>query len=377
LRTLRAVEADGTTRRLIPLAVIGLLLTGWSLWFCVVPVAVYETSHAARLEVDRAVHPVESALAGKILSTRLTLGALVHAGDPLVLLDDERERRRLLEEERRLAGVRPQREALLRAIAAEEAAQRLARQTSRSTVDEADARRREGEAVARFADDEADRLAKLRGKLSDLELLRARAEAEKERAAARALGLDLERVQGDERTRERLTEAHLEQLHRDLAAVASEIDTTAAAADVLAQDIERHVLRAPVDGRVGSIAPGLQPGAVLREGGRVATIVPAGELRVTADFVAQAALGRILPGQRARLRLYGFPWTQFGSVQARVTSVEAEPRDGRVRVELAVVTAPPAIPMQHGLPGMIEVEVERVTPATLLLRAVGRVVTRR
>ena len=72
----------------------------------------------------------------------------------------------------------------------------------------------------------------------------------------------------------------------------------------------------------------------------------------------------------------GFAWTQFGSVRARVTAVDAEPRDGRVRVELAVVGAPPSVPMQHGLPGTLEVEVERATPATLVLRACGRVVAK-
>jgi membrane fusion protein (multidrug efflux system) len=30
------------------------------------------------------------------------------------------------------------------------------------------------------------------------------------------------------------------------------------------------------------------------------------------------------------------------------------------------------VPMQHGLPGTIEVEVERISPAALVLRAVGR-----
>ena len=30
------------------------------------------------------------------------------------------------------------------------------------------------------------------------------------------------------------------------------------------------------------------------------------------------------------------------------------------------------IPLQHGLPGTVEVEVERVSPATLVLREVGK-----
>jgi membrane fusion protein (multidrug efflux system) len=61
-------------------------------------------------------------------------------------------------------------------------------------------------------------------------------------------------------------------------------------------------------------------------------------------------------------------------VRARVSNVDAEPRDGLVRVELAVVDAPSAVPLPPGLPGTLEVEVERTTAATLVLRACGRLV---
>ena len=87
-------------------------------------------------------------------------------------------------------------------------------------------------------------------------------------------------------------------------------------------------------------------------------------------------MGRIQTGQRARLRLEGFPWTEYGGVSATVSNVAGEPRSGRVRVELAVNPDPASsIPLQHGLPGTIEVEVERVSPAVLLLRAAGRRLT--
>jgi membrane fusion protein (multidrug efflux system) len=78
-------------------------------------------------------------------------------------------------------------------------------------------------------------------------------------------------------------------------------------------------------------------------------------------------------GQAARLRLEGFSWLQYGSLEARVTKVGSEARDGRVRVELAVVSIRFQAPLQHGLPGTLEVEVERVAPAILALRAAGGV----
>jgi membrane fusion protein (multidrug efflux system) len=101
-------------------------------------------------------------------------------------------------------------------------------------------------------------------------------------------------------------------------------------------------------------------------------VVPAGTLRVVAAFLPAVAVGRVQPGQAARLRLDGFPWAQYGSLAATVTSVATEARDGVIRVELGLRSAPPtAMPLQHGLPGTVEVEVDRVSPATLVLRAVG------
>ena len=98
-------------------------------------------------------------------------------------------------------------------------------------------------------------------------------------------------------------------------------------------------------------------------------------LKIVTDFLPPAALGRIQPGQPARLRLEGFPWTQYGAVSATVASVASEVRDGWVRVELAVhPDAAPPIPLQHGLPGTIEVEVDHISPATLVLRTAGLLV---
>ena len=80
-------------------------------------------------------------------------------------------------------------------------------------------------------------------------------------------------------------------------------------------------------------APGeaadLQIGAVVREGDTLGAILPPSALKVVAHFPPPAALGRLQPGQPARLRLTGFPWTQYGSVAATVASVAHEARDGQ------------------------------------------------
>jgi hypothetical protein len=101
-----------------------------------------------------------------------------------------------------------------------------------------------------------------------------------------------------------------------------------------------------------------------------------GALRAVASYLAADALGRVSPGQRARVRLDGFPWTEFGTIAAVVSSVSTEPQSSRVRVELALRPDPRSrIPLQSGLPGSVQVEVERSSPANLVLRAAGRAVS--
>jgi membrane fusion protein (multidrug efflux system) len=113
-------------------------------------------------------------------------------------------------------------------------------------------------------------------------------------------------------------------------------------------------------------------GTVVRVAEKLGSIVPPGERRAVAWFPV-AAVGRLRPGQLARLKLDGFPWTQFGLLTATVADVGSEPQDARVRVELTLTQEQEArIPIEHGLTGSAEVEVERLSPAVLVLRACGQ-----
>jgi membrane fusion protein (multidrug efflux system) len=91
------------------------------------------------------------------------------------------------------------------------------------------------------------------------------------------------------------------------------------------------------------------------------------------EFTPATVLGGVRRGQRARLRLDGFPWTQYGSIDATVSRVASEVRDNRVRIELTPTgSTMPGLVMQHGLPGTAEISLEQVSPAVLMLRASGQ-----
>src|SRR5262249_56369322 len=106
-------------------------------------------------------------------------------------------------------------------------------------------------------------------------------------------------------------------------------------------------VRAPIAGTVAEVAP-LKVGGVVEAGDRICTIVPDGGLKVVAQFRPAIALGRIRHGQSARVRLEGFPWTQYGGAAATVANVSGEVRDGQVRLDRALDrSSDPTLQMRH------------------------------
>ncbi len=378
-RTFRALEGDSFRGSLLALGCVLALLGGWITWFFVAKVARYEVTDTARLEVDQETHPVQSPVLARVVSSNLVLGQEVKTGDVLVELDANPERLQVAEERTQLGALESQIESLTSQVVQLEEARAREQQTARVAIEQAGARYREADALARSADHEAHRLEKLaaEGLVPRRDYDIGKMEAERLRDAADSLKLEPDRIQRDLRTHESDRRAQLDNLQSQIRKLEGDRTTVAASVERLNYEVERRVIRAPVSGRLGEVAATLRPGAVVNEGDRLCAILPPGRLRAIAEFAPPAAFGRIRPGQPARLRLEGFPWAQYGSIVATVSTVASEIRDGKVRVELSILRSPAfAVPLQHGLPGSVEVEVERVSPAALTLRTAGQLVTR-
>lgn len=377
-RTLRSLEADGHRRWAAGLIPAVLLLAAWGLWFLAARVAIYEVSERAWLSVDREAHPIASPVPGRISSLRISLGQQVAAGEELAVLEMEEQRARLDEEWARWTGFERQRTALRQQIAAGQQERTSRGQASRAAVDESRSKLREAEAAARLSEQEAQRQARLlaSGLIPAAQAERAQSEAEQRHAAAESLRKTLGRLAFEERGTESEQRGDIDELERELALLDSQANVAQAALRWLERDLDQRTIRAPVDGRVGQIAP-VRVGSVVAAGEPLGFVVPQGELKVVAEFPPASALGRIRPNQRARVVLQSFPAAQYGELPATVVRVASEPRDGRIRVELALGPDHRSrVPLQHGLPGMVEVEIERVTPADLVLRTVGKVFER-
>jgi multidrug resistance efflux pump len=330
------------------------------------------------VEAETASHEVDAPVAGRVVKSDLVLGRAVNAGDLLVELDAERfrlERETVLTE---LRVVTPQVEALRREVAQEERALQGEGEVAASAAEEERAHRRASQAMARLKQEERTQLEQLQAQraVSALETERTAVEAQQHVAETEAHAAALGRLGSERGLRQASRRSTIARLEQEVARLDGERQVAEARARLLDQEISLRQIRAPISGHVESVVE-LRPGSVVDAGTRLASVVPSGGLRAVAFYDPATSVGRVRPGQRARLRLLGFPWTKYGSVPALVNRVGSEPKDGQVRVELLLQPTPgSSIPLQHGLPASAEVEVERVSPASLVLDAAGRFLTR-
>ena len=373
-RTIEALRIDRFRGSLLVLLLVAMLLACWLAWFFLAAITRYEVTATARLEIDQEAYLVQSPVTARVQTTNLVLGRQVKAGDILVELDSNPERLQVQEERRRLAGLGPQIESLHTQTADVDRSRTREQQATHTAVDEAAARFHEADTLARQAEADASRSALLHAEhlTSERDFEQGKFEAERRRHAADGLSLDADRLNREQGTRESDRGVQTTNLQGQIEKMQSDRTTILATIQRLEYEVERRSIRAPVSGMIGEVAT-LRPGAVVQEGEKLGAIVPLGRLRAVAQFPPSAALGRIRLGQRARVRLDGFPWAQYGSIPATVSRVAGEVRDGQVRVELSIAPAAASrVPLQHGLPGSVEVEVERLTPAALVLRTAGR-----
>ncbi|MEM9490750.1 MAG: HlyD family efflux transporter periplasmic adaptor subunit, partial [Myxococcota bacterium] len=319
---------------------------------------------------------VDIALAGRVVASELAVGARVERGQLLLALDSTDIDLRRAEMRARLDGLDQRIAAVEAEILARGEALAASLEVAQSRVSEAEAQRRESQAAAAQAVRDGARAEKLHraGVVPAAESERASAAREQSEAAAVARGQTVLRIARESRREQAERRAEQAELERMATGLRAERASAQAAQARLDDERERHQVRAPIAGTLGQVrAP--RVGSMVAAGQTVAVVAPDGEFKIAADFVPAEAVGRIAAGQPAEMRATGFPWSQYGTVRATVTDISSEVEDGYIRVELALdAIASTAIPIGHGLTGTVEVQLDQISPATLVLRAAGRMV---
>lgn len=371
-RTMRALSAERRRRPyLLLLALVGLI--AWVVWAALAEVGVHVTSVAGRIEVKEPVHVLRAEVAGRLVRVDARLGQVVSPADVLYELDHSEPDIRRSEAAAVSAALMAERDVLMAALEAANQARDGGQDVLFAALAEARAQLARARAELKQAEREVQRLRGLAagGGISSQEVERARVTVSLRRAEISAAQALSDRLSAEEAREASDRTSAVERLRQEL--VRLQAEQAAAEADERAAEVvgERHRVRAPVAGKVGEL-PLLRPGDFVETGQALGTIVPEGELHVVAYFAAERALGWIRPGAPARVRLHAFPWTWFGQIDAAVEEVALEPKDGLLRVELALAGAPADVPLGHGLTGQVEIEVDKASPLALLLRAAGR-----
>jgi membrane fusion protein (multidrug efflux system) len=339
-----------------------------------------KVSSQGRVEPHNAVHRIEPPAAGRVVRSMLNLDEEVKKGDLLIEFDTRGERLELEQSKATLLAVEQE-----LSVIREQIANKKEELAASGLVDEVAVREaveREGEIAPRH------RLAEQRaqlaqrspsGSISELEKLERTTEVDALKYASRAQSLAIVRLRREQAVRRQTLGAQLLGLRREELRIEGQLRELKVAIDRLEYQIERKHYRAPASGRLVDVAE-LGAGAFIADGQRLGTILATdAKVRVRARFPKEI-VGIIQPGQTAQLKLDGYPWTIYGTVPAKVTRVGTEPGvtatpeaiPGTVRVELDIQTpADPRIQLQHGLTATVEVEVARVSPIALLMRAIG------
>jgi membrane fusion protein (multidrug efflux system) len=372
-RTTRALDIDTGRSAMAAIVVALLVLAIWMLWFTIGRVTVYEVSRAAHVEVSFAARDVATLGAGRLTTSALAIGRRVHAGEILGTLDADHQALQLAEAEARLAGFAGRLSAARRELAGAKAAQSGAMRAGDAAGAAADAQSRAAAATADFTASLAHKQAAdaESGGLAPVEAERALAEAKGAAATHDAARDNQARVAGEASSRTAGLAADIARITATIAALESEQGATAIQVSESRRDLAQRTIRSPVDGIIGTVAP-RRLGEVLAAGSLLATIVPDGDLHIVAAFDPASGLGRLAAGQLGRLRLDGFSWAQYGDFQATVERVAADGNATGLRVELGMVRPRNAsLALRHGMTGRVEVAIEAVSPAVLLLRAIG------
>jgi hemolysin D len=378
-RTLRSLSYEMGAQRVflaLLVACVGVLCA----WAGLAEVPLVKVSSQARVEPHNAVYRIEPQSAGRVVRSLLNLDEEVNEGDLLIEFDTQAERIELAHGKSNAAAIEKELQIIRDEIVNKEAEAAVTGEVDQVAIREAVERERELAPRQKLAEERAAlALSSPSGSISEIEKLERATDVDALASAKTAQTLAVARLRKERQVRGQTLTAQLLAWRREELRTEAQLRALQVAVNRLEYQIAKKHYRAPGTGRLVDVAE-LGAGAVIADGQRVGTIVATdGQLRIRARFPKEV-VGLIQPEQTARLKLDGYPVTIYGTVPAKVTRVGTEPGQvltpeaipGTVRVELEFDRPSDSrIQLRHGMTLSVEVEVGRVSPLALLMRAMG------
>lgn len=374
-QTLRSLNMGSRRRRTIQILLAVILIGVWIAWLIAADLPIVAVSRRARATTAHTTYEVRAQIPGVVVVANAPLGRIVGRGDVLAEMDSRTDvliRGRLTSEAENLQKRSSVLAAQIEATRALAAAQERTLQTR---VREAHESTLEAEQLTTIATAHAERQRQLYGDAlvsrADIDDAQNRAEAERARVRRLRVAEDLVRNEADQSRASTLARIReLDNLRLEVDALLSAARSGVQQADI---QIDRFSVRAPITGRISASAIEAVPGRRLNAGETLCSISPLQSGEVAAWF-SPDTMSFIQPGQHASV---WFNHPEPGGrylVEAAVSAVEKGAGDGdfRVLVSLAGDAASRALP-ESGIPAVVVVEIQRLSPLRALLRAAGLV----
>ncbi|HEY2510806.1 MAG TPA: HlyD family efflux transporter periplasmic adaptor subunit [Polyangiaceae bacterium] len=379
-RTLRSLNGHESTTRIALVFLGAMALCGLAAWTVLAKVPLLKVSTQGRIEPHNAVHRIEPPESGRVVQSLLELDKEVSEGDLLIEFDTREERLQLAQSEATSATLTHDLGVLSAQIDNKRAELGASGLVDEVSLREATAKDQELVPRRELAQQREQLAARSpTGALSDLEKLERHTEADELEHTSKTQHLGIVRLKREQVVRREELIAQLLQLQREKLKIDGQLGELNVGIDRLNYQIEKKHVCAAASGRLVDVVE-LAAGDYISQGTRLGTILAKGShVRVRARFPKET-VGIVRPGQKAQLKLDGYPWSIYGTVPAQVTSVGTEPGinptpeaiPGTVRVELDFQSpSDPRIVLEHGLTATVEIEVGRVSPVGLLMRAIG------
>ena len=371
-RTLQAIQADRLVWRFAGLSFLFVLPVALG-WLRYAEITVYEVSSSAHLE--SLPQTVAAEVEGKVVEQALQIGLEVVKGQVLVRLDDQHILNLMAESRNRIDAAEMHIKALQNEIEGKEASLKslaIARELGIKVANEELTSAGFAAEVAQLNLARAESLAKTSA-IAQEEREAKRASARTAESNVKKAELNVKLAELDYTAKEHLQNAELLTIRTELVKAEGELANARIQLATRNDELQQRTIVSNVAGRVEEVVP-FRIGNVVKPAEKLATIVPQETPRVVA-FLPVIAVGRVETKQTARLRMDGYPWTQYGTVAAEVSAVGNEPADGLIRVELVITDKSTPIPLKHGQTASVEIAVERASPAMLILRAAGEFLT--
>ena len=370
----RALEQQLSTKLDIVHVIQVIFLSTLALWAFTGKIDLYRTSQSGTLKNEAGALIVQSEVWATIKHSSLSLGQKVEKGQLLLQLDDTPARLTLSKLTDELTA-NAQQKAILneqRQLTAQK--YQLFQSSLESEIRQIQAQLEQSDQVLATQKKILDGYKELSktSAVAKMDLLRQELEVVRAQATAKVNKIALSNKRQQIPRNQREQDLAISQIDAQLSALNDQQEQLNRAITRAELEVDKYAVVAANSGEVVQLVA-LPTGNRVDIGQKLATLSNSSAWLIHSQFKATDAIGHIKEGQSARILVDGFPWRQYGSLEATVTHVAKEGIRNQVDVLLTLNPNPDSqIPLTFGQPVTVEIKTQELSPMLLLLNAVDR-----